>query len=152
MHRRRWIGSEVGLRRGAAPPRTLMAPKAPPVRKKRTSDEKMGSSKARAGADKQLPIISTDPTKRFHTARDEAAWRVAQEWAPVRPLSERELAEARKMFFQLDTDSSGAIDADELGTMMRTLGQDPSYEECEQLIQSVDEGDHGERSLSLPPL
>ena len=39
------------------------------------------------------------------------------------------LAAAKNMFFQLDRDNSGSIDADELGLMLRTLGQNPTDEE-----------------------
>lgn len=39
-------------------------------------------------------------------------------------------------------DGSGSIDVDELCVMMRALGQNPSPEELEELVRSVD-GKHG---------
>ena len=48
---------------------------------------------------------------------------------------------ARKMFFELDRDGSGSIDAEELGMMLRSLGQNPTEEELKDLIDSVDDGD-----------
>ena len=42
---------------------------------------------------------------------------------------------------QLDRDGSGSISAEELGAMMRGLGQNPSEEELQELIDSVDEGE-----------
>ena len=45
------------------------------------------------------------------------------------------------MFFDLDRDGSGSIDAEELGMMLRSLGQNPTDEELRDLIDSVDEGD-----------
>ena len=45
------------------------------------------------------------------------------------------------MFFDMDRDGSGSIDAEELGMMLRSLGQNPSKEELDELIASVDEGD-----------
>merc|ERR1711988_1994165 len=48
---------------------------------------------------------------------------------------------ARKMFFDLDRDGSGSIDAEELGMMLRSLGQNPTDEELHELIDSVDEGE-----------
>jgi len=104
----------------------------------RTSVESMGKKKNRGAlSDDTLP----GQGRKFHTLRDEAQWKVLQTWAPPRPLKEHELAECRKMFYQLDRDNSGAIDADELGAMMRTLGQDPTEEECKELIASVDNPD-----------
>jgi len=54
------------------------------------------------------------------------------------------LAAAKKMFFELDRDNSGSIDADELGVMLRSLGQNPTDEELRALIASVDGADGGE--------
>lgn len=45
----------------------------------------------------------------------------------------------KKMFFQLDTDGSGSLDKDEIGVMMRQLGQNPTDEELVDLIKSVDD-------------
>ena len=64
-----------------------------------------------------------------------------EKWAPVRRLSTPELGTARQIFFNLDKDGSGSIDAEELGGVMRTLGQTPTEEEIKELIKSVDEGD-----------
>lgn len=56
-------------------------------------------------------------------------------------MSDKELENARKIFFELDIDGSGSIDADELGAVMRSLGQSPTEQELAELIKSVDEGD-----------
>ena len=69
-----------------------------------------------------------------------AKWTIT-DWKPPRKISDKELAEARKMFFDMDRDGSGSIDAEELGMMLRSLGQNPSKEELDELIASVDEGD-----------
>ena len=45
------------------------------------------------------------------------------------------------MFFNLDRDGSGTIDAEELAFMLRSLGQNPTEEEVHELIASVDDGD-----------
>ena len=67
-------------------------------------------------------------------------WNVT-EYKPPRKISDKELTEARKMFFEMDRDGSGSIDAEELGMMLRSLGQNPSDQELKELIDSVDEGD-----------
>jgi len=48
---------------------------------------------------------------------------------------------AKAMFFSLDRDNSGSIDAVELGVMLRALGQNPTEEELKALIDSVDGAD-----------
>ena len=63
------------------------------------------------------------------------------DYKPPRKISDKELEAARKMFFELDRDGSGSIDAEELGMMLRSLGQNPTDEELAALIDSVDEGD-----------
>jgi len=67
-------------------------------------------------------------------------WNVT-EYQPPRKISDKELEAARKMFFELDRDGSGSIDAEELGMMLRSLGQNPTEEELVELINSVDDGD-----------
>jgi len=106
-------------------------------RPRKNSQESMGKKKNRQQQD--LVADSRGAGRRFDTFRDEAQWNVAQKWAPPRQLTLQELVACRKMFYDLDSDNSGSIDADELGSMMRTLGQDPTEEECKELIASVDD-------------
>jgi len=72
---------------------------------------------------------------------EDPKWTVDADWKPPRKISDKELEAARKMFFELDRDGSGSIDAEELGMMLRSLGQNPSDEELKELIDSVDDGD-----------
>lgn len=53
-------------------------------------------------------------------------------------LSKREIAECQDVFSMFDKDGDGTIDAEELHTVMRSLGQDPSEAEIKQLIETVD--------------
>lgn len=69
-------------------------------------------------------------------------------YIPPRKISDKELEAARKMFFELDRDGSGSIDAEELGMMLRSLGQNPSEQEIKDLIASVDDED-GDGQLQL---
>jgi len=124
----------------------------PKIRNRRASNERLGSKEKAGSTSKKktsLPKISEDPARRFNTGREEAQWKVSLKWAPVRKLNEYERTEANKMFFRLDSDGSGAIDADELGTIMRTLGQDPSEEECHELIASVDDPNQPDGLIQL---
>lgn len=47
-------------------------------------------------------------------------------------------AEFRTAFELFDKDSSGAISADELGTVMRNLGLDPSQDEVRSMVELHD--------------
>ena len=75
------------------------------------------------------------PAARAGTFRhvQEAKWHTT-EYKPPRKISDQELAQARKMFFELDRDASGSIDAEELGFMLKSLGQNPTEEELKDLI------------------
>ena len=95
------------------------------TRRKRMSQEGMG---------KRTGQIRT-------RARSSKEFVVSEKWAPPRRPTTVELGTARKTFFELDRDGSGSIDAEELGMMLRSLGQNPSEEELKELIDSVDDGD-----------
>jgi len=60
-------------------------------------------------------------------------------------LSDELTTAAKAMFFSLDRDNSGSIDADELGVMLRSLGQNPTDKELQDLIDQVDGGPGGEK-------
>ena len=79
----------------------------------------------------------------------EAKWHTT-DYKPPRKISDQELMAARKMFFELDRDASGSIDADELAFMLRSLGQNPTEQEIKDLIASVDEdGGDGDGKIQL---
>ena len=63
----------------------------------------------------------------------EAKWHTV-DYKPQRKITDEELTAAKKMFFQLDTDSSGSIEAEELGVMLRSMGQNPTEEQLKELI------------------
>jgi len=94
-----------------------------------------GAEKARAGK------LGSGAYSSGRGAKAIPKWNVTSEYVPPRKISDKELEVARKMFFDLDRDGSGSIDAEELGMMLRSLGQNPTEEELNELIDSVDEGD-----------
>lgn len=54
-------------------------------------------------------------------------------------LTEEQIAEFKEAFQIFDKDGDGSITTKELGTVMRSLGQNPSDEEIRQMIEEVDE-------------
>ena len=52
--------------------------------------------------------------------------------------SSRIFSEFREAFSLFDKDGDGTISAKELGTVLKSLGQNPSEEELEELIEEVD--------------
>jgi len=58
-------------------------------------------------------------------------------------LSEDMITEFKAAFDMFDTDGGGDISTKELGTVMRMLGQNPSREELDAIIEEVDEDGSG---------
>ena len=57
----------------------------------------------------------------------------------INNLTEEQIAEFKEAFQIFDKDGDGSITTKELGTVMRSLGQNPSDEEVRQMIEEVDE-------------
>ncbi|XP_063714536.1 neo-calmodulin-like [Symsagittifera roscoffensis] len=54
------------------------------------------------------------------------------------------IAEFKEAFMEFDQDGGGTIDLDELGSLLRNLGQNPSEEELEEIVAEADEDGNGE--------
>jgi calmodulin len=63
-------------------------------------------------------------------------------------LSEDQIAEFREAFSLFDKDGDGTISTKELGTVMRSLGQNPTEAELDELIEEVDVDGNGEVDFS----
>mmetsp|Transcript_1314 Transcript_1314/g.2033 ORF Transcript_1314/g.2033 Transcript_1314/m.2033 type:complete len:149 (+) Transcript_1314:117-563(+) len=61
----------------------------------------------------------------------------------VDKYTEEELAEFKEAFSLFDRDGDGTIDNDELGTVMRSLGHQPTEEEIEDMIREADKDGNG---------
>ncbi|KAF8966912.1 calmodulin-like protein [Flammula alnicola] len=57
--------------------------------------------------------------------------------------SEEELASYRDAFDSFDKDNSGTITASELGTVMRSLGRDPTDAELQDILNEIDKDHNG---------
>ncbi len=54
------------------------------------------------------------------------------------PLTEEPIAEIREIFTLFDKDSDGFVSVDELGTMVRALGANPTDAEVDKLKKDID--------------
>eukprot|EP00093_Oithona_nana_P004586 04586.XXX_2860_8014_1 [CDS] Oithona nana genome sequencing. len=58
-------------------------------------------------------------------------------------FSEEDKETIRNAFYLFDRDGNGTISADELGTLLRTLGQEPSEAEVEEILSVLDANKSG---------
>ena len=61
----------------------------------------------------------------------------------AKELSETQIEELREAFLLFDKNGDGTITTVELGTAMRSLGQNPTKEELQEMINEVDEDGNG---------
>jgi len=57
--------------------------------------------------------------------------------------SEEQIAEFKEAFSLFDKDSDGTIDSEELGTVLRSMGNQPTDEEVEDMIRLADQDGNG---------
>ena len=63
-------------------------------------------------------------------------------------LTEEQISEFKEAFLLFDQDGNGNITADELGTVMRSLGHDPTDAELTDMINDVDTDGNGTIDLA----
>ncbi|EAN33001.1 EF hand family protein [Theileria parva strain Muguga] len=63
-------------------------------------------------------------------------------------LSEEQIAEFKEAFALFDKDGDGSITSKELGTIMRSLGQNPTEAELQDMINEIDANSNG--SIDFP--
>lgn len=63
-------------------------------------------------------------------------------------LTEEQIAEFKDAFNLFDKDGDGTISTAELGTVMRSMGQNPTEQELTEMISEVDNDDSG--SIEFP--
>uniref|UniRef100_A0A7S1CPY3 Calmodulin n=1 Tax=Bicosoecida sp. CB-2014 TaxID=1486930 RepID=A0A7S1CPY3_9STRA len=74
-----------------------------------------------------------------------------KEEGPVNPadnITEEQIAEFKDAFALFDNDNSGTITADELGDVMRSLGQNPTEEDLKKMVDDIDQD--GDGTIDFP--
>ncbi len=61
----------------------------------------------------------------------------------VEELTEEQIADFKEAFSLFDKDGDGTISAKELGIVMRSLGQNPTEKELQELINGADDDASG---------
>ena len=110
---------------------------------------------SRRGSAKPRPPAGRSGSSQVSYARKpfdkEPHWGVQTVHKLPKKIPDEAMMAAKAMFFSLDRDNSGSIDAVELGVMLRALGQNPTEEELKALIDSVDgaDGDEADGQIQL---
>ena len=85
---------------------------------------------------------SADYSSLVAKKNQEPKWSIqVTNFTPPRVVSDAELQQAKRLFWELDRDGSGSIEADEIMFMLRSLGQNPTKEGVEALIARFDDGE-----------
>ena len=58
---------------------------------------------------------------------------------PEKKFTDEEVAQLKQAFALFDLDGNGFITNDELGTVLRKMGQEPTDEEVDAMIAEIDE-------------
>ena len=70
---------------------------------------------------------------------------MAEHWSVVsgQQLTEEQVAEFKEVFSLIDKNADGAITIKELGAVMQSMGQSPTEEELQEMIDEVDANGNG---------
>ncbi|KAI8521076.1 calmodulin-like 3 [Branchiostoma belcheri] len=74
---------------------------------------------------------------------EEASFKRTRFFLEVEELTEEQIAEFREAFNLFDKDGGGDISVKELGSVMRSLGQNPTEQELQDMVRSVDQDGNG---------
>jgi len=110
------------------------------------------SGKAGAKKDDSLTTSKRAPVAPVHQSHLNTEWTIESDSAIVSKMSDAELQRAKQAFFEMDKDSSGYIDRDELAFMLKTLGHSPTEEELVEMLGQAEgqsEGGDGNGKIDL---
>merc|ERR1711971_267382 len=73
--------------------------------------------------------------------------KMAEQWSEVvsgeQQLTEEQISDFKEVFSLIDKNADGAITIKELGSAMRSMGQSPTEEELQEMIEEVDLNGNG---------
>lgn len=61
----------------------------------------------------------------------------------LQELTPQQISEFKEVFSLFDVDNDGHVSTKELGTVMRSLGQNPSDQELEEMLVELDKDNNG---------
>ena len=113
---------------------------APAETTQRIMASKSPAAKGRPGKDKTgKGAVAQVPEK--------PKWQLQNEEAKKCFISDEQLQQAKEAFFRTDKDGSGSIDREELGFMLKSLGQNPTEAELSKMMMEADRGGSNEEKF-----
>jgi|TARA_B110001469_G_scaffold84868_1_gene80351 Ca2+-binding EF-hand superfamily protein len=104
---------------------------------------KSPAAKGRPGKDK----TGKSPAGAVAKVPEKPKWQLQNEEAKKCFISDEQLQQAKEAFFRTDKDGSGSIDREELGFMLKSLGQNPTEAELSKMMREADRGGSNEEKF-----
>jgi calmodulin len=84
-------------------------------------------------------VFLTNPSKGEREREEQSTGRAGrQSGRMVRELTEKQIADCKEAFSLFDKDGDGSITMKEMGTVMRSVGQNPTEAELREMVNEVD--------------
>ena len=104
----------------------------------------LGPSKKASAQVVDANAANVRASRRGVYAEEAARARAANPNSPIHQLTDEQIDEFKEAFAIFDEDGGGSIDKSELGSVMKSLGQDPSDAELEHMIAMADADGSGD--------
>ena len=101
------------------------------------------AAKGRSGKDK----VGKSPAGAVAKVPEKPKWQLQNEEAKRCFINDEQLQQAKEAFFRTDKDGSGSIDKEELGLLMKSLGQNPTEGELNKMMRDADRGGSNEEKF-----
>merc|ERR1711976_83056 len=96
------------------------------------------------GSQSTVALLNRQPHFQLQTSTSNPNTSIMSGSAEADQLTEEQIAEFKEAFSLFDKDGDGTITTKELGTVMRSLGQNPTEAELQDMINEVDADGNGD--------